>query len=189
MEWIYQEPSAPWQWIGIILGILGFGLASMAIPTVLQMFFGRPQISIEFKEADFPETRALQCHIENEPIRSRVLRSLGVFRQSTHITVSISLYEQGTEKIIFKHAPLEINCGQGNGIQIGELTSAWPVITAPFVQRRDSTFAYLNSKKQIDIPPGYYFVKLMVVAENKQCIIKERKIHMGNHATELYWLS
>ena len=67
----------------LILGLLGLVVAVVAVlvavPPVLQMFLGAPKITIGFASGgsksftDGTEYLTLGCHIQNQPIRNRIL--------------------------------------------------------------------------------------------------------------------
>ncbi len=186
-EWFFQDPPAPWLWLGIFIGIAGFVLAVMALPSVFQMMFGKPDLFVEFKSAELEEVKVLQCLISNRPINSRMLRWLGVSRQSTHLTASISIYERGTKKPIREHAKLLINQGGEKSVEIGEITSAWPVVVAPFSQKPGAP-VYLNDDFDLlQISPGYYTVELALIGENRQIVLAESGVRIGAKMNELYW--
>ncbi len=187
MEWLSQDPSAPWLWAGIIFGIAGFVLAAMALPTALQMFFGRPKVSVEFKSPVIDGVIVLQCHILNRPVKNRLLRSLGVTRQSTHMNASISVYEHGTNRPFRVHGMLLINHGAGPATERAEVTSNWPAIVAPFYKMKDAATFVTNNYGAVELPAGYYVTKLSLICENREIIAIEKGLYVGKDPDELWW--
>jgi len=187
LDWIYKEPSAPWIWAGIIIAFAGFFLAVMALPTVFQMILGKPQVLVEFKASSQDEYKALQCHIANKPINCGFLRKLGVTRQATHITASISVYEEGTKKPIREHAMLLINQGAGESVEIANLTTVWPLIIAPFGKEKETPAFINDGNGKVEIAPGYYTVELFILCEDRNKIIVEKGLHVGQKMSDLWW--
>jgi hypothetical protein len=87
-----------WEWVGII--IAGIGLA-MATPSLLQMFWGRANVETEFEEYSEKLERCLLVFFKNSPVKSRLLRILGVKRETVQsLTAEIRISESGSNKII-----------------------------------------------------------------------------------------
>ena len=77
---------------GVIIGSIALGLALMALPTLLQMIFGKPVITIDFGIKAGVVGDILQCQLFNFPIKQRLLRILGVRRMvaedvGAHLTI------------------------------------------------------------------------------------------------------
>src|SRR2546423_652840 len=86
-----------WQWVSFVIGLVALG---MALPTFIQMFAGRPFIRVAFSDHNLRGGKTLQCHIQNAPISSRMLRAIGVVRDPADIAVSFRVVEAGTQKEI-----------------------------------------------------------------------------------------
>ena len=67
---------------GLVIGLIAM---VMAIPPLLQMFFGRPKIEFEADEFTGPDGKQIILSIKNRPIASRLLRMLGVTRDVANV--------------------------------------------------------------------------------------------------------
>src|SRR5215210_4585270 len=81
-EWFHSELPPEWQWISFGLSIIALVVGFVTLPSVFQMFWGGPDIKLEFKHDDEFERgiRWLRCEIYNRPIENKVLRVLRVRR-------------------------------------------------------------------------------------------------------------
>jgi hypothetical protein len=68
-----------WEWVGIVLA--GVAIA-MATPSIFQMFWGCACIDTEFEVSATGEERSLLIFLKNPPVKSRILRILGVKRET-----------------------------------------------------------------------------------------------------------
>lgn len=87
--------------IGIAIGALSLALGLMALPTVFQMFCGRPEIVLatdEFTGSD--GARQLYITMRNKVITKRWLTCLGVERETGEVMASFSIRDQGTGKYL-----------------------------------------------------------------------------------------
>lgn len=82
--------------VGEWLGIAAVALAVMALPTVLQMFAGRPKITFGFSEILTHDTKLLRIEIRNLPVSNAFLKFCGVRRDNAHITAGYTVINVGT---------------------------------------------------------------------------------------------
>jgi hypothetical protein len=94
------------EWTVAIIGAVAF---LMAVPSLLQMYFGRPKIHVEFRFYEDELNRYLVCEIYNLFVTRRLLKLLGV-RRSTAEDVHglVSITEEGTKRIILADDPAAI---------------------------------------------------------------------------------
>src|SRR5712691_5616336 len=85
----------PAEWIALVALVL----ALIALPTVFQMLWGRPQIEIRFLKHDIGNASALLCACHNRPISNRFFRALGVVRESADISVGFQIFDENMKKI------------------------------------------------------------------------------------------
>lgn len=86
---------------------MAFGLAVMAAPTILQMFWGRARLRFDFDRYAQEGERALLVYLQNPRITNRVLRMLRVRRDAIQsLTVMFRIAEAGSGKIVdpIRHA-------------------------------------------------------------------------------------
>lgn len=90
---------------GIIIGSLGliFGCIAliMATPTLAQMFWGRPEIEFEFTASETHNAKFLECYITNSPVTKRLLKFLGVHRETAvDVWGMYEISEIGTGRVV-----------------------------------------------------------------------------------------
>jgi hypothetical protein len=84
----------------LAISIVALLLALVALPPTFQMFFGRPCLRTRFTEQITADGKLLLSEISNAAVRSKVLRSIGVRRESATVFADFRVREVGTEKII-----------------------------------------------------------------------------------------
>jgi hypothetical protein len=86
----------------LIIGVVALIISMMALPTVLQMFWGRPRVRIDFSSWDNP--KRLVCELHYVPITNPILWRLGVRRESSVISVYFNISEAETNRTILDTA-------------------------------------------------------------------------------------
>ena len=95
---VFGEFPAEWEWVAFFLG--GIGLA-MATPPILQRAWGRPVLLADFDRGVEGPDRFLPVYLRNPPVRKRVLRWLGVRRETIQsLTVQFRISEAGSNKTL-----------------------------------------------------------------------------------------
>ncbi|MFC1909629.1 hypothetical protein ACFLXD_07320 [Chloroflexota bacterium] len=61
-----------------IISIVALVVALMALPTVAQMIWGKPNLSLDFEDRVGEGGKVMVCKIFNLPIKNRLLRKIGV---------------------------------------------------------------------------------------------------------------
>jgi hypothetical protein len=185
---LQMPPSAVWQWIALFGGLVGLAISILAIPAALQMFFGRPSPRLAFETVSSATHVALQCHITNKPVQSRVLKALGITRQSTTITAALRFMEQGTNKeLVVDMLPLSQGLG-GPSQDVADLTAVWPLVVAPIAWVRSDTSASVQSKsKTKQISEGTYIAKIDIRTEHGQRISVSKTVYVGSNPDGLHW--
>ena len=93
-----------WEWVVVI--IAGVGLA-MATPSIFQMFWGRPLVRVQFEGYAEDVERVLLIFLSNPPVQKRILRILGVRRETVQgLTAELRISELNSGKVIvpIRHA-------------------------------------------------------------------------------------
>ena len=100
--YIGQMVPPPWlEWTAIVVAFAALALAVAALPTVLQMWFGKPSISVEFEKVGISLGVALKCNIINNPVKSRLLKRIGVRRQEARdLGGRVTIRESGGKKYV-----------------------------------------------------------------------------------------
>lgn len=166
----------------------------MAIPTVFQMIWGRPNIEIMFTESiDARNEKYLQCQIINRPLENRLLRKLGVYRRSIDdVHFLFSVMDTKTSKMVVTdiHAYIYTT-------QIGKpMPSVFlPASTIPaminLVKTKDDIYTNTIAPygaKNIQLQIGKYCAIIRIRTSEKE---KEyhRNFYVGNKQQDLHWES
>lgn len=199
MEWdlfsAIRRPVPPvWQWSGLAISVIAFVLAIMTLPTAFQMWWGRPEIKIRFVKADRSNMVALQCYIENEPIRSKLLRMLGVHRDSADIAADLTVRETPNGRQIVHKRPL-LNIEQGEPTLRVTLAARLPAIFAVAYQMRDNQQAAIFSDggdridtgNEILLVPGVYEAEVHVLLQDAN-VVSKKTFQIGRNSEGTYWL-
>lgn len=87
-----------WEWVGIVLA--GVGL-TMGTPFVFQKLWGQPDLRTRFENGVEGADRFLPVYLENPPIKKRILRWLGVKRDTIQsLTIQFRIREVGSGRIL-----------------------------------------------------------------------------------------
>ena len=101
---IFGRVPDEWEWVGITLA--GVAIA-MATPSIFQMFWGRPIVETQLELYAEKTERVLLVFLKNPPVKKRILRMLGVKRETVQsLTAEIRISEVGSKKVIvpIRHA-------------------------------------------------------------------------------------
>ncbi len=100
-DWLGESPAAGLQWLDITLSFIAFGIAIVALQTIIQMFWGRAKLEIEFERYIKDAERGLIIHLKNPPVKSKWGKRLGLKRDSIQsLAATTRIYEGGSGKII-----------------------------------------------------------------------------------------
>lgn len=118
MQFAVSPPSALWQWVAIVASFIALVLGLVALPTVVQMIWGHPQIVLGFDVRELLDGRILQCNIWNSPILNRWLRRLCVRRMTAEdIVAHFTIKEVGTDRIVYPGIVPELITYAGSSAQ------------------------------------------------------------------------
>lgn len=177
--------------VGEWLGLVALVVALMALPTVFQMHWGRPQIDFIFGAVTDRQSTVLQCTIRNRPINSRVLRALGVRRDAANVIAAYKIHgpEFVTELIHPKLASYKDNgeqielaagpVGASMGIIFIRDSNAYIVEDPRFREKRDSPM--------VPIASGTYHAGIVVFCGEKN-FIREAQFVITANAGNSYWV-
>jgi hypothetical protein len=93
-----------------VIGVIALVVGIMAIPTILQMFYGRPKLAFEADDFTGPEGRILLIKITNQPVKNRFLRFVGVEREAGDLMGFFDIQELGTGRILIRSVTGLLNC-------------------------------------------------------------------------------
>jgi hypothetical protein len=181
-----------WGWVGIILAAVGL---AMATPSIFQKLWGRPILKHEFERGAEGKDRFLAVHLKNPPVRNRILRILGVRRDSIQsLTVSFRIIEYGSGKILdpVRQAILYSDEYVKDG---GRYRIALPPtysVGANFIiaiADADAKRVFVPQDRlrtHLLIPPGYYQVVIAFMVDGEPIkVIRQFKV--GKKADDLVW--
>ncbi len=181
-----------WEWVGIVLA--GVSLA-MASPSILQRFCGRPLVKVEFGRAVAGNERLLLVYLQNLPIRNRVLRKLGVRRDTVQsLTAHFRISEFGSNKVIDPIRNARIY-SYDDPTDMGK----WQVVLAPTFSTGASfgVVSWDTQKNKAFIPPdrtkqssellsGYYRADIIIVVDGEPKHISQQ-FAVDQKADDLIW--
>ena len=147
------------QWTVVVLAVIAFGLAVMALPTAFQMWWGKPSLEIKLDRERLNAGVGLFCEITNKPIERQFLRWLGVYRAAAYGMRAIATVSKVGSGEIVGHKQLEIVVGGNAAVPRVELYPAVPSFAAVMVQGPGETSAMFG---EVEIVPGEYSCEIEV---------------------------
>lgn len=182
-----------WEWFGIVLA--GAGII-MATPSIFQMLWGRPHFNLRFKREAEELERFLAVYIENLPIKSRMLKKMGIRRDTIQsLTVQFQLFEVGSGKKIIPIRSARIysdddptNIGRWRislpptfSIAACIIPVKWDTAKNKAVVPPDQT------KDEQELEPGQYRIDFNFAIDGEPYIIS-RQFVIGKKADDLTWV-
>jgi len=173
LECIQQSPPTIWQWIGIIAGMLAFGGVILSVPTIFQMFCGKPNIEVMLEGRDIDIGRALFFSMRNKPINKN-LRRIGVYRrQADNPFFSFHIRDIETNA-------MKAQVRKGN-LQISQL---WKDFEVVHIDNRNTEIIEKDSQK---LSPGKYYFELSIRADDYDKKYRAQ-FTVGEKSNQLDWL-
>lgn len=182
-----------WEWVGIVLA--GVGL-TMATPSILQLLWGRPVLRTRFENGVQEIERFLPIYLENPPVKNRLMRRLGVRRDTIQsLTVQFRIIEAGSGKIIIPIRQARIY-SDDDPTDMGRdrisLPPTFSVAASVMIVRWDT------QKNKALIPPdrlrteypldaGQYRVDVSLIVDGDPIIVS-RQFVVGQKADDLSWI-
>ena len=181
-----------WEWAGIVLA--GMGIA-MATPSIFQMFWGRACVETEFEVSARDNERSLVIFLRNPPINSRILKTLGVKRETVQsLTAEIRISEFGSKKIIvpIRHARLfsdEDTSNRGSnrivlpptyGVAASIMVAMWDN------NKKGAIILGDRLREPLLLGEGYYHAQIIIFVDGEPKEIS-RQFVIGKNADDLIW--
>ncbi len=178
-----------------VLGVIAFGLGIMAIPTILQMWFGRRKLIASFRVEHRDANRSLQIFLTNPPLKEGSwLDKIGVERNDIKsLSVSFRITIAGGADIIpTHHAALFTDANPD--------VLAWRISLPPTYVGAATTVIVVwdSSKKTASVPPDRLrtdivlpanrYIARFVFSVNGRTRIVERSFIVGAGADDLRWI-
>lgn len=182
-----------WEWIGIILA--GVGLA-MGAPTIFSMLWGRPIVKAQFEKGMEGAERFLIVYLANPPMKSWVLRKLGVRRGTVQsLKVQFRISEAGSNKIITPIRQARIysdddstDCGRDRIALPPTFSVAASIIVVKWDTNGNKAFVTPDRLRQPTmLEPGMYRVDLILLVDGDPMRMS-RQLVVGQKADDLDWV-
>jgi hypothetical protein len=154
------------EFAALILGIIALIFSVMALPTVFQMFWGRPCVRIEFSSFESP--KKLFCELHSVPITNRFLWRLGVRRESAIVSADFTIFEDGTNRVILDTArarlfdPADSDARGSLRAALGDEPLFFVCLTHVDNNRPAVAMGSLPGQGPVSIPTGRYLVGVRV---------------------------
>jgi hypothetical protein len=152
------------HWLAIVGVALGVAAIAMAAPPLFQMFFGRPKLRFEASDFTGPDGRILVMAIKNPPVRSRILRALGVEREYGDVISFFDIQELGTGKIIAKdiRGQMQTVHLREFGLQGRSMPGFTVGLTVLCTRDGRASIVSGHPEEWKELPPGYYIAHMAV---------------------------
>lgn len=189
---IFGRYPDEWEWIGVILA--GVGLA-MATPNIFQMFWGRPLVRAQFERYVEDGERALLIFLNNPPVQKRLLRILGVKRETVQgLTAEFRISEVANGKVIvpIRHANIysdddTSDIGRSRVILPPTYSVAASIIIAKWdISKNKVVIPSDRLRKELQIDAGYYQADIILFVDGDPQHISRRFV-VGGKADDLIW--
>jgi hypothetical protein len=172
--WAQSPVPNEWQWLGLIIGIVGFILALLATPSALQMFFGRPHIQIEFGTRTRQGLvgsyeQVMECQLYNRPIKRAWVRALGIRRTPAEdLCAFYTIQEVGSNRMLrdgrLAHitGPAEPEARTHVILPASIRPSTFPISSTTMVEGGSTTL--LDPEHPEPLAPSTYVVSVVVTS-------------------------
>ena len=177
---------ADWPSLGLGVFLVGLGIA-LALPSLFQMYFGQPKVTLSFGVDTVESIFALVGEIDNFP-PGKWARRIGVHRETEpSATAYITVFDQNNEKIGEWIPEIKVKSGEvGTRMPIvGDLwTSTFPVV---FIteDRPSPILADRKKEKMPDLAPGRYKAEVRLILSDK--VIAAEHEFIVNRPKQAQW--
>ena len=172
-----------------IISIVALVAAMLALPTVLQMIWGKPKLVIAVSDREVTAGKVLQVELFNPPIQNKLLRWLGVKRMTAgDVMGSFKIQEHGSRRVIFPGEVPEIitHNGTGGHQRISLAASFFPATFGVVLSLYEDKKAYVFEEQETILPPGKYCVCIHFMMEGEP-IETERTFVVTKAHPFAYW--
>lgn len=191
--WVLDDAPAAWEWVSIILGATSLSIAG---PALLQGLYGSPHVNARIESYAEGATKSLVVFVENTPVRTRLLKLLGVKRESIQsLTASFRISETGSGKILLPVRQARIY-SDDDSTDIGRDRISLPPtfsVAASFliaVWGLEGNNAAIvpphRNQASLVIPPGYYLAEIVLQIDGHP-IRMPRRFIVGATGDDLRW--
>ncbi len=173
---------------GLVVGLVALAVAIMAIPTIFQMLFGRPNLSFEADEFTGPDGKILVIAIKNEPVKNKFLLWMGVEREAGDILAFFEIQEHGTRKFLARSVSGLLQCAPMR--TIGLLARSLPGFSVglTIIGTKDGKATIVDARgNPIPIGEGHYTASIDIIRGQKTYKIAQAfTVGKADHQTIWY---
>jgi hypothetical protein len=169
------------DWIGIAAFLI-------AIPPILQMYGGRPTITVQFMRHSQDEMTTLYAAMFNYPVSNKLMRFVNVRRETPRVTtwVSVTRLEPGDRQVVLTTSRGWL-VDSGNAVQLDLPPGIIPIKVVVAWGAQDGAHALDNDGKPVMFPAGQYEAEVVnCVAEVRYHSV--RQFVVTADSKDLYWV-
>lgn len=181
-----------WEWVGIVLGWVAI---AMAAPCISQMFWGRACLETEVEASARAGERSLLIFLKNPPVKNRMLKALGVKRETVQsLTAEIRIAEFGSKKVIVPIRHLRLY-PDDDASDVGSARIALPptysVAASMIVVTWDNNSGQAvvpgdRNRQPLTLGEGYYLALIILLMDGEPTKICQPFV-VGKNADDLMW--
>lgn len=150
----------------MVLAVISFWLALMALPTVFQMLWGKPKVEFGFNDEEM-DVKALACSL-SQPFVSRWLGLIGVRRPDARIAVIWSIASAEAGKITAFMPLAEVMDSDFQKTKHPTLSSSLlPMLHFLIAQYADSKVIAFDKERTV-LTPGSYRADIHVLLGDRE---------------------
>jgi hypothetical protein len=187
-----MQPFPKMELAALTIGTVALIISVMALPTALQMFWGRPRVRIEFSSWENP--KRLVCELHYVPIANPILWRLGVRREAAPVAAYFTIFEDGTNRVILDTArarlfdPTENNTEGGFRANLVNDAPLSFVCLAHLSDRGAVAMGSLRGETPVTLGVGRYLVGVRVICGDTN-FSKGRLMTVGTAPAFTDWLA
>lgn len=181
-----------WEWVGIMFAAVGL---VMAAPTIFQMVWGRPLVRVRFDRGVEDGERLLPMYLENPPVKNRLIKRLGVRRQTVQsLTAQFQISEVGSRRIIVPIHQARIYADD-DPTDAGRPRIALPptfsvaaciLLVRWDAQNNKAVIPEDRLRQPVPLEPGYYLANIVLLVDGEPQHFQHRFV-VGRSADDLNW--
>lgn len=194
--WIgfFNEFPSEWEWFFGILSIVGLIVGAIVFP---QLIWGKPKLKWDFHTESAENERHLGIMFSNPQVQSKVLRRLGVYRQTiSSLIVQFRVAEAGSGTILLPTRQAIIKTDESIDPRDLKHRISLPPTYSVGASALIVMWDYANSRavtvptpprKQEVLGPGYYRIDVVALVDGEP----ERQMRtfvVGTTPSELTWI-
>lgn len=175
------------------ISVIALVVAIIALPTVFQMVWGRPNVDVIFTDSKDKrnQRKYLHCQIVNLPLENRLLQRFGVYRRPIDdVHAFFSVEDIKIHKMVVTDIMASVYTTQNaeQMISVSLPASTIPALINLVEARNDgytNTIAHYEPKN-IQLPVGKYCAIIKVKTSEKEKEFR-RNFFVGNKQEDLHW--